>query len=68
MNKQSQIQKLLLLCVFAFSITMLTAQHFVHPGILHKEADLARMRQKVAERAEPGTLHGIIFATVPKHN
>ena len=53
MNKQSQIQKLLLLCVFAFSITMLTAQHFVHPGILHKEADLARMRQKVAERAEP---------------
>lgn len=35
---------------FNFSIS---AQNFVHPGILHKEADLARMRQKVAEKAEP---------------
>lgn len=32
---------------------MLQAQDFVHPGILHKESDFARMRQKIAEKAEP---------------
>ena len=32
---------------------VLLAQDFVHPGILHKEDDFARMRQKVAEKAEP---------------
>jgi len=31
----------------------LNAQNFVHPGVLHREADLARMRQKVTEKAEP---------------
>ncbi len=34
-------------------IIQLNAQDFVHPGILHKESDLARARQKIAEQAEP---------------
>jgi hypothetical protein len=29
------------------------SQDFEHPGILHNESDFARMRQKVAEKAEP---------------
>lgn len=31
----------------------LAAQDFVHPGVLNTEADYARMRQKIAEKAEP---------------
>lgn len=39
-----------MMILFGISIN---AQNFIHPGILHKEADLARMRQKIAEKAEP---------------
>lgn len=42
----------LFVIVTLFTLQM-RAQDFVHPGILHKESDLARMRQKVAQSAEP---------------
>lgn len=46
--------QLFILIFFLFCITsMAMSQDFVHPGILHKESDFARMRQKVAEKAEP---------------
>lgn len=41
------------LCLFLLGFSNIEAQGFIHPGILHKEADLARMRQKIAEQAEP---------------
>jgi len=51
--KSKRITFILLVCIRFFFANTLTAQDFVHPGILHKEADFARMRQKVAEKAEP---------------
>lgn len=33
--------------------SILTAQDFVHPGVFNRESDFARMRQKIAEKAEP---------------
>lgn len=45
-------RSLLLLVSLLVSVTF-TAQGFIHPGVLHKASDLARMRQKVAEKAEP---------------
>jgi|GEM_PF-1631789 len=48
-----RITFILLVCIRFLFTSPLTAQDFVHPGILHKEADFARMRQKVAEKAEP---------------
>ena len=41
---------LLFSCLYCFSII---AQEFVHPGIIHKESDFARMRQKIAQKKEP---------------
>lgn len=45
---------------FLFFVLLLTtagmqvkAQDFTHPGVLHKESDLARMREKIAQKAEP---------------
>lgn len=43
----------ILICLQFYVAGALMAQDFVHPGILHKESDFARMRQKVAEKAEP---------------
>lgn len=44
---------LLVLIVQFGIISIVNAQNFIHPGILHKESDFERMRQKVTERAEP---------------
>lgn len=46
-------QDLLLVLFFLTASINLAAQDFVHPGILHKESDLARMREKIAQKAEP---------------
>jgi hypothetical protein len=35
------------------TVSYVAAQDFEHPGIFNKECDYARMRQKVAEKAEP---------------
>ncbi len=43
----------LLICFQALSISPTFAQDFVHPGIFNRESDFARMRQKIAEKAEP---------------
>ncbi len=36
-----------------FNQSFVFAQEFVHPGVFNTEADYARMRQKIAEKAEP---------------
>lgn len=53
MKKHTLFQKSLLVILLFCAISFLKAQDFIHPGILHTEADLARMRQKIAEGAEP---------------
>ena len=53
MKKQSLYKGFLFLLLFFCSFSNLKAQEFIHPGILHKESDMARMRQKIAEKAEP---------------
>lgn len=53
MKKQSLYKGFLFLLLFSCSFSYLKAQEFIHPGILHKESDMARMRQKIAEKAEP---------------
>ena len=55
MKKQSLYKGFLFLLLFFCSFSYLKAQEFIHPGILHKESDMARMRQKIAEKAEETT-------------
>lgn len=43
---------LVLICLIGLSCSTF-AQDFVHPGIFNRESDFARMRQKIAEKAEP---------------
>lgn len=56
-NRQTMKFKNYALISVAFFHLFLTntmqAQDFVHPGIFNRESDYARMRQKVAEKAEP---------------
>jgi hypothetical protein len=44
---------LVLACLQLCLTSQLFAQEFVHPGIFNRESDFARMRQKIAEKAEP---------------
>lgn len=39
-------------CLFISGI-MLTAQNFIHPGMLHTQEDFDRVKQKLAEKKEP---------------
>ncbi|HEY6913617.1 MAG TPA: alginate lyase family protein, partial [Paludibacter sp.] len=43
----------ILICLHFCVAGALTAQTFEHPGIFNRESDFARMRQKIAEKAEP---------------
>jgi hypothetical protein len=44
----------LVIVLFLLNIFMSVAgQKFLHPGVLHKESDFARMREKVAKEEEP---------------
>lgn len=45
--------QILVVLILLSTTIVVKAQFFTHPGILHTDADFARMRQKVAERAEP---------------
>lgn len=53
MKKHTNSFRILLLILLLGCGISITSQNFIHPGILHKEDDLARMRQKIAEKAEP---------------
>ncbi|MFT3751751.1 MAG: alginate lyase family protein [Paludibacter sp.] len=45
---------MIILSLFCFSILNgVVSQVFEHPGIFNRECDFARMRQKIAEKAEP---------------
>lgn len=52
-SKMKTSKNFLILTVLCCIVTLVNSQDFVHPGILHKESDFARMRQKVAEKTEP---------------
>ncbi len=42
-----------LIIFFVFLSRIVTAQSFIHPGILHSKEDLERMKQAVASKEEP---------------
>jgi len=50
--KTSKLLSILILSIFC-TVGILEAQTFEHPGIFNRESDFARMRQKIAEKAEP---------------
>jgi hypothetical protein len=50
--KTKRLFKILVILQFCI-VSSLLAQTFEHPGIFNRESDFARMRQKIAEKAEP---------------
>jgi hypothetical protein len=50
--KTSKLLSILILSLFC-TAGILQAQTFEHPGVFNREDDFARMRQKIAEKAEP---------------
>ena len=54
MKTRTYFANTLLCCCLLFTIArQLPAQTFIHPGLLHTEADFARMRDKVNASAQP---------------
>lgn len=54
MKTRTYFANTLLCCCLLFTIArQLPAQPFIHPGLLHTEADFARMRDKVNASAQP---------------
>ena len=49
--RKSFVSLMFLCCILASPF--LVAQTFEHPGVFNREGDFARMRQKIAEKAEP---------------
>jgi hypothetical protein len=51
----TRFRKIALTLAFVLTgiLTNSMAQEFVHPGVFNRESDYARMRQKIAEKAEP---------------
>ncbi|MFC0771626.1 alginate lyase family protein [Terrimonas alba] len=51
---QKQFKGIIFFCVALFFVdTVISAQAFVHPGILHSNDDLQRMKKAVANKQEP---------------
>jgi hypothetical protein len=51
--KKNMVLSLLFSSLSLFALYDATAQAFVHPGLLHTEADFTRMRAKVNANAQP---------------
>ncbi len=60
------MKKYIFTALLLLSAVVLRSQSFVHPGILHDDRDLERIRTKVAEKAQPWWDGYLRFAEDPR--